>query len=489
MAQSFSWSSLEDEPGPMLDAFDTDALRSRATAGGRAYSCLRDSAGGHQWHAETHEGAVRGCRVDALLASEAAVYGSALATDDDDACRRPEPCLRDEKGILHCLSSESTDMPTIVDGEWQCDSAQPTPATHEKLGPDHHTGGLSGILLRPLTPPPEPCDEMDSAAAPNSPAPNSPAPIEPDPPALAAEDTSDIAVPESAAPATGAATWLRCDWFQGRSRHACAVDSDCPISDSDAFEAWFDAVNERTAAGTTSVPAFLQAAAEDATKVELCYDDTAAAVKDRSKLRKATLRARLEGLYRTDPTFHSSVSESVRSEPRVAQEAAKKRSSSCMDGACRAGPAPSPSTSLFDGTTPIAFQRRSGGGLAYTRGGEDATRDVPAEACEGISAPSECRDPAVPVVAGVRGSRPPMLIPGQATVAPGYRVEFADGANFYVRNAVQVYGTLDSQAARESCGAALCQHNAGACPAPHCRIDGAGECVPDPERVHEVRFR
>ena len=174
----------------------------------------------------------------------------------------------------------------------------------------------------------------------------------------------------------------------------------------------------------------------------------------------------------------------LRAEPRVAQEAARRRAGACVAGACRAGPAPAPSVALYDGTAPVAFQQRADGGLAYSRAGR--VRDVPAEACDGTAAPAECRDPTVPAAPLAAGA--PTLVPGEARVAPGYRVEFADGGQFYVRNAVQVYGTLDAQAAREGCAAALCELNAATCPAPHCRRDGDA-CVPAPDKVADVRLR
>ena len=174
------------------------------------------------------------------------------------------------------------------------------------------------------------------------------------------------------------------------------------------------------------------------------------------------------------------------------QAVANEQSGACLaQGVCKRTTT-APTTTLYDGKERVAFQKRADGGVTYSREGDGIAREIRTDSCDTNDAPSECRDDDITDVDA--GNMTPALKQGTHPVRGTYRIHFrnemtGDAETFLVKNAVEVYGTLDSTSARQECAAMLCERNAAECPAPHWAVDGdTGACVPQSSRVSSVRL-
>lgn len=468
-----------DTPVSLTDTFASEEPRFVRTVCDSRYVCQGSEEEGFRWVADesrTNQG-VKGCRVDSLAAAATAIGSCRPPKDAPGACSATEPCLSDAAGHLHCFSQDSTTLPRVLDASWRCVDVRPTPTTHSKMNEEVIGDGLVTFVLKE-TPPVVPTSNfvsnivstiVSSVTPPSS------------------EEAAIEVVPITATPPSSEQAWQTCDWFQGRTARACNVDADCPLDN--AFDVWFDAASERMPKDGTkmSVHTFLQRVADDASKVDLAWSTTHPEVQRDEKVKKSTLRSRLESLHKKDATFRASVSSMLREEGHMRQASLKEREGACTSEKVCKRSVTHPTTLLYDGTERVAFQQTDDGEIMYVRGDEGVARRLRATSCDTSDAPSECRDAKVAVVDS-RNMTPTLTT--HAT-AEHYRLHFhgREGKETYlVGNVLEAYGTIDAQEVRASCAAQLCERNAAECPAPHCRIDeSSGGCVADAARVPSVR--
>ena len=188
-------------------------------------------------------------------------------------------------------------------------------------------------------------------------------------------------------------------------------------------------------------------------------------------------------MHRSDGVFRDSVKATV-----VSDDKYLARYEETMRGACRTGRCtendrqrPTPTVQLFDGGHDITLFDTDGG-VNFTIG-KGRPSSIEIQSCEAENAPRECRENSsqVHVLTEPRLSR-------STPVAPYYRFRFSeDGTEYLLQNTVSVRGTDLSQM-KERCATTLCEVNSRDCPAPHCRRDGIGRCLPSKTHIHAVQL-
>ena len=265
------------------------------------------------------------------------------------------------------------------------------------------------------------------------------------------------------------------------------MDNDCPLEDP--FDVWFEAAAARVGEDRKklTVEAFLDKI--PTSKVDLAWTPGLAETAGSALLSRGTVRARLQSLHRNDPAFRASVDAMLRDEGYMREAASKERAGACTEQKVCRRSVTAPTMAIYDGTSRVTFQRSAAtAGVSYVREGEGTVHEVPAVSCDASDAPAACRDVSVPDVDA--DDMAPTL--QDHPKASQYRVHFHNRGlheRYLVQNAVQAYGTLDARTAREECAVQLCARNADSCPAPHCRVDGDGACVPDATRIDAVGLR
>ena len=492
------------EEEDLRSVYGDDGRRSKYHVGGRTYTCHGDESSGFLWKALDAGGdestAVRGCHVDSLAAT-ARVIGTV---------RPPQGSL----GTLQCIQStllgrRRRNAPLCHRceehaGRASCRLDVLRCAAHQRLvhkEPRRISGqSMETWILKPKPVVPKVDDDLATETTQNAmeeqqpmqeeeeanplPRPQTPPQVS----VVVNEVPTSEAIPEAEAKddPSSSSTWYQCDWFQGRTFKACDVDADCPLEKP--FDVWFDATSEMVKHDArTTVHTFLNAVADRATKVDFEWTASKPEVTSTDKVRRSTLRARLQQLHRTDEASRASVDKMFQEEMKTSVANAKDGACAATTKTCRRS-LTTPTTSIFDGKQRVTFQRTASGKVTYTRDGEGIVRDILARSCDAEDAPDACRDPSVEDVHS--GNMAPSLSTS-APIRPSYRLHFtsSDGSTerLIVGNTIDAYGTIDATT-RDTCAAQLCARNADACPAPHCQMDGTS-CVPNPEKTASVNLR
>lgn len=264
---------------------------------------------------------------------------------------------------------------------------------------------------------------------------------------------------------------------------SCKYDDDCPVGQP--FDVWFKGAL-KTVENTRQFASDGKMRVNDFLKhvdAQSSIEGLPTSVKSTSsRLIKRDLKTELGQLYETNAQFRTTVDKMAAEEERVEfwQARSEDQRMACQmkdeRRVCvRNGQAmtTTPTTRIYDGRgSAVAFTQNmdDAHSLLYTHG--EVTRSVSAVRCDGTDL-AACTDPDI---VEVRGERPTLA---SEQVRDHYRVKFqrsgANDATYIVQNKLQAYGMPGSHA--DTCATKLCERNADACPAPHCRVDGKA-CVP-----------
>ena len=494
------------EEEDLRSVYGDDGRRSKYHVGGRTYTCHGDESNGFLWKALDAGGdestAVRGCHVDSLAATARVIGTVRPPKGASEHCSGfSQPCLEDAEGTLHCVVGANS-MPDVLNADWVCSDARPTKDSYTKSHEEFFGQSMETWILKPkpaaaITPVEEEAVEEEAVEEQVEVIADDPPPVMKElvvqEPEAMIGITVNNAMPEEkkegereSPKEEDPSSWHQCDWFQGRTSQACEVDADCSLDKP--FDVWFDATSELVKSDArTTVHTFLNAVADRATKVDFEWTASKPEVTSTDKVRRSTLRARLEKLHRTDETFRASVDKMLQEEMASTVTNAKTGACLATTKTCKRS-LTVPTTSIFNGKQRVTFQRTATGKVTYTRDGEDITRDILSTSCDADDAPDACRDPSVEDVDN--GNMAPVL-GTSAPIRPSYRLHFtsADGATerLIVGNSIDAYGTIDATT-RDTCAAQLCARNADECPAPHCQLDGAS-CIPNPVKTASVNLK
>lgn len=453
--------------------------RSSWTVCGSTYSCRATKDGQSYWStAPLGEEDVpsRACKVDVLAALAYANDGCSVQGVERSApraCKESHPILATPSGETVRIQ-EARSMPSVLDASWTCSRAPVSERTHvperaERLGVD---GDVTLLYLREREANEE--DEMpretfiaDATAAPETPAETVP------PPSLSQPLSQPL--PSSYAETTkpsssSSSSFVRCTLPSQSYQRACTADADCLLGPTQKKDLLWSTARSLGVDVQGGLPRFVQSLKAKVSDDLVWSEDKVRALGCTGSCSEARLKSVLGTLLQGDEAFRASVDTLLEEDADFAAARQQALAGLCAaDGKCAARPRDSevnrvrPSTRLHDGSssssTSTTLSKGPDGTVFYTRDG--VTREAHAERCTDANA-RECTF-ATPL--------PSLTLDATSSLATTYRVQFGDDE----------YLVMNSVSARDpsECRAALCAHNAGeACPAPLCRREGEGKCVP-----------
>lgn len=430
-----------DEWAPFLG----DVSHNEVTVCDRTFTCRRvgdDSV----WTADVaHADAPpsKECKVDILAA---AGYASncnvrSAVRSHSEACYDTNPYLSSGDRVVQLRSdASSNDMPMVLEGGWTClPRGRVTPSTHRATHVEN-AGGLSLLQFEELPPTPE------QSAPPPPPAPVAPAAPPP-------------AAPPPAAPPPSTDPWTRCSLLSTRPQPvACSVDRDCPLTEEQYKEAFWNHVRDHR---TDTFGSFLAHIRND---LNLRWG-AASSSQHRHVHTRAQMKRTLMQMYDTDDVFRASVERAVDTDADFARTRREMAMGVCGTGGKCASTRTAPTERLFDakGGQNVTFAvMEEDKGVVYTRNG--VTREAHAIRCDASN--RELCDAAYDL------GDDPVLTRGRTPVTTTYKIR-GDGSEFVVMNHLSVRG---SDATR--CTPRLCELNHNTCPSTECTIDADKNCVP-----------
>jgi hypothetical protein len=491
-------------PDNFLDEFVSEGpeLLHSATVCGRSYKC-RDVGGRVLWQRTDSPDFnsslpnVEKCRIDSLAAASKAMGTCKPLRQTPDVCKKSSyPILSyKENGsetFVHFSADESRvrGLPLLIDATLQCVAEDVRKQTHTRLSTVEVGSLKKHEFEKRLTP----IKEEELPPPPPPPPPPKADPV-PEPPKV--EKTTSEQIFEDAEPKETkkeetvaadsifeppkpepvgmmGAGWKKCKWFSGSVETACNTDSDCPLEESKAFDAWFDTVEGTSFKGDKmKASVFLQ-------KVNSTFSRTKMKVGtalSNDKMTRVEMRTSLMNAYDSDDTFKQSVLEAIRTEPKLVSSKQTANAGVCVNRKCSVdGMTVRPTTRLYTAKSQASFQRQALTDVITYNGDENVK--VNAVKCTTQDAHPLCsEDDANKVVDLVapKGKPTITLTPSTVTSVPGYRLKFEDVV-YAVENTIQVEAGTEN--APSVCAQMLCSKNAHACPAPYCKLDGKA-CVPD----------
>lgn len=482
-----AWSSEFTEKD--LRPFITDdGMASSQQFCGKRYTCQGTDKTGFVWREDEKGEGVKGCSSHPLVAS-AYQLGCQKSIQQIGStaskCLRSEPCLEDEQGELHCVTRDVTQMPTAIDGSWKCvsDSEYPTERTHEKTGYEQLGPGFTLMNLQKKAHENDVADGFSEKSAERATTKSSDPPQErfdtaPTPSAPPKEDTMPPPQPPSenttsAAPSDGPERWLRCNWFERPVSQSCSVDRDCPLTDTSEFDLWFDTLVDELQIRKEGKPFsgndFLERVENFAMKTSVSYPKT----QELNVVQKISkVRSQLQEVFDRDGGFRDSVKEMMHRERVLIQAHKEAVKGECVAGGCSTSLPSKPRTVHFDGKRTLVFTADTEGSVSYTTDTGKVVPVVGAVLCGKTNQGDDaCTDSSIPEIVQDQ------LRAGVDKKAETYRW-ISGGSSYLIPNAISAFGTIDSTETKEACARRLCSVNEDQCPAPYCKLEGSGKCIP-----------
>jgi hypothetical protein len=301
---------------------------------------------------------------------------------------------------------------------------------------------------------------------------------------------------EGEAAAAEAARPKACDWFQEKSRRACASDIDCPMA---VFDAWFDAAAKSLMPSATSrmkARAFVDASLNTDMMAAGSYETVRVpygALGDADRIDKRQMRERTRDAFLSDRAFRESIGRIVRQEAKKGRVSFSEAGAYCTPAKVCGGEKAEPvrvSSHLFDGSDEVLFVEGEGGDVFYRPLNKHGATHRPLQvtSCAGADRPPEC-DAAETTPLERWGQGTLVLRKGAAT-KDAYKLVFAEtGGEYVFRNRATTQRS--GEEGKASCAQALCAVRAEECPGTYCSLQGEGvnaACVPRAEKVADVRL-